>query len=199
MLHAVNAIVFAGQGASVDKTLPERLVENFVDEGALAGAGSAGDRDQFAQRDRHVYVLQVVLARPANVQRLACSFAPLLRRANETPAGKELPGGGRFASQHIAQAPLHHDSPAMDAGSGAHLHDMIGGADGILVVLHHDDGVADVAQAFERGDHLHVVFRDAGRCSVHPERRAFPSVRSRFAWTSGCAAIRRPKACRIGD
>ena len=42
---------------------------------------------------------------------------------------------------------------------------MIGGADGVFVVLDDDDRVADVAQAFERGDHLHVVLRvqaDAG-------------------------------------
>ncbi len=47
----------------------------------------------------------------------------------------------------------------MDARARAHLHDVVGGADGVLVVLHHDDRVADVAQAFERRDHLHVVFR----------------------------------------
>ena len=36
---------------------------------------------------------------------------------------------------------------------------MIGGADGVLVVLDDDDGIADVAQALERGDHLDVVLR----------------------------------------
>src|SRR5579872_5102517 len=46
----------------------------------------------------------------------------------------------------------------MDAGAGTHLDNVVGCTDGVLVVLHHDDRVADVAQAFERRDHLHVVF-----------------------------------------
>ena len=48
---------------------------------------------------------------------------------------------------------------AVDAGAGPHLDEVIGGADGVLVVLDDDHGVADVAQALERRDHLHVVLR----------------------------------------
>ena len=47
---------------------------------------------------------------------------------------------------------------AVHAGPGAHLHNVFRGADSILIVLHHDDGVADIAEAFERCDHLHIVF-----------------------------------------
>ena len=36
---------------------------------------------------------------------------------------------------------------AMDAGARPHIDDMIGGADGFLVMLHHDHGVAEIAQA----------------------------------------------------
>ena len=39
----------------------------------------------------------------------------------------------------------------------AHLQDVVGGADRLLVVLDHDHRVADVAQALQRGDHLDVV------------------------------------------
>ena len=47
--------------------------------------------------------------------------------------------------------------PAVHARAGPHLHQVVGGADGVLVVLDDDDRVADVAQALERGDHLDVV------------------------------------------
>jgi len=43
------------------------------------------------------------------------------------------------------------------AGAGAQVDHVVGGADGPLVVLHHDHGVAEVAQALERADQLRVV------------------------------------------
>jgi hypothetical protein len=47
----------------------------------------------------------------------------------------------------------------MHAWSWSHLHDVIGGADGVLVMLDDDDRVADVAKTLERRDHLDVVLR----------------------------------------
>ena len=38
----------------------------------------------------------------------------------------------------------------MDAGTGADVEHVVGGADGVLVVLDHDHGIAEVAQPFQR-------------------------------------------------
>ncbi len=43
------------------------------------------------------------------------------------------------------------------AGARAHIDDVVGGADGVLVVLDHDHGVALVAQALEGRDQAVVV------------------------------------------
>ena len=48
---------------------------------------------------------------------------------------------------------------AVHAGARSHLDDVIRRADRVLVVLDDDHRVADVAQALERRDHLHVVLR----------------------------------------
>src|SRR3546814_17559068 len=40
--------------------------------------------------------------------------------------------------------------------AGAHVHDLIGGADRILVMLHVDDGVAEVAEALQ-GDEQAII------------------------------------------
>ena len=45
----------------------------------------------------------------------------------------------------------------MRTGAGAQVHHVIGGADRILVVLDHDHGVAQIAQALERGEQALVV------------------------------------------
>src|SRR3546814_10123272 len=50
------------------------------------------------------------------------------------------------------------DHPAaVDAGARAHVDQVVGAADGVLVELHHDDAVAEVAQAGERLQHALVV------------------------------------------
>ena len=46
---------------------------------------------------------------------------------------------------------------AVDAGAGADVEHVIGGADGVLVVLDHDHGVAEVAQALEGFQQARVV------------------------------------------
>ena len=45
----------------------------------------------------------------------------------------------------------------MAAGAGADVDEVIGGAHGVLVVLHHNEGVAQVPQAAEGGQELIVV------------------------------------------
>ena len=40
--------------------------------------------------------------------------------------------------------------PAAHAGTRAEVHDVVGGAHGVLVMLHHQDRVAHVAQGFQR-------------------------------------------------
>jgi hypothetical protein len=46
--------------------------------------------------------------------------------------------------------PSANDLAAMHAGAGADVDHIVGGADGILVMLDHDDRVAEVAQVLER-------------------------------------------------
>ena len=46
---------------------------------------------------------------------------------------------------------------AMDAGAGAHVDEMIGGADRVLVMLDHQHGVAEAAEALERFEEAVIV------------------------------------------
>ena len=49
------------------------------------------------------------------------------------------------------------DMAAMDAGAGADIDHVVGGQDGVLVVLDDDHGVADVAQAPQRFEQAVIV------------------------------------------
>ena len=46
---------------------------------------------------------------------------------------------------------------AVDAGAGADVEHVVGGADGVLVMLDHDHGVAEVAQALEGFEQARIV------------------------------------------
>ena len=54
--------------------------------------------------------------------------------------------------QDRLQRPLDHDLAAMLARARSQVHDPIGGADGFVVMLHYQDGVAQVTHLFERVD-----------------------------------------------
>ena len=58
----------------------------------------------------------------------------------------------------------------MDAGAGADVEHVVGGADGVLVVLHHDHGIAEIAQPLERFQQPRVV------ALVQPDRRLVEHV-----------------------
>ena len=49
------------------------------------------------------------------------------------------------------------DLAAMHAGAGPDIDDIIGGADGVLVMLDHDHGIAEIAQPLERFEQPGIV------------------------------------------
>ena len=62
------------------------------------------------------------------------------------------------------------DLAAMDAGAGADIDHIVGGADGVLVMLDDDHGVAEVAQSFQRDQEARVV------ALMQPDRRLVEHV-----------------------
>ena len=63
----------------------------------------------------------------------------------------------RGAAIRSSTWPCGDDVAAVDAGAGADVEHVVGGADGVLVVLDHDHGVAEVAQALQRFEQPRIV------------------------------------------
>src|SRR4029079_10857926 len=82
VVGAFDGLVLAGQRARVDQALPQRLIENLVDEGALAGTGCSRDRHQHAERNPDVDVLEIIFTGAADGQGLAHAFAAALGRGD---------------------------------------------------------------------------------------------------------------------
>src|SRR5262249_6548965 len=117
LLHAVDAVVVAGQRSRVDEAFPERLVENLVHQRALSRARRARDRDERAERNPHVDRLQVVLASALDHERLAVPTPPLAWPGDRPSSREELARRRSFALQQVANASLHHDRAAVHTGS----------------------------------------------------------------------------------
>ena len=124
-----------------------RLVERIDDQGRFAAAGNAGDAGEQAERNIRRDIAQIIAAR-ADQPQLASRvrLAALFRRRDLHAAG-EIGAGERILVGHdVGRGSLRHDLAAMHAGAGADVDDIIGGEDGVLVMLDHDHRIAEVAQ-----------------------------------------------------
>ena len=147
-----------------------------------------------------VDALQIVLRRAAQAQ--APSRCPCLR----------VRGGPRCCRRPDRNCPVSERSerrisgigagedhlPAVAPGPGAQVHDVVRGAQGLLVVLHHDEGVAQVAQSAAACSRGAGCRAGAARWWARPGCTARRPGRSRSGWPGGCAAPRRPTGWRRG-
>ena len=147
-----------GMFARSVQPLRRRLVQRFDHKGGFAAAGNPGDAGKGAERDGGGNILQIVAPRadhldPAIVRRLA----PGGGHRDLFHAGEILPGQALGRAHDVVHRALRHQLAAMDAGARPHVDDMIGGADRILIMLHHDHGVAEIAQTLQRFEQACVV------------------------------------------
>ena len=124
--------------------------QGFVDQGGFPRAGHAGDAGEHPDGDVEIHIAQVVAAGATDGQ----AFFRIARAAlggdgDSLFARQVLAGDGAGGLDDIRHRALGDDLAAVDAGPGADIHHVVGGADGVLVVFHHDHRVAEVAQPGE--------------------------------------------------
>ncbi len=159
LLQAGDAVAVAGAVLRAVEKLGRPLVEDLGDQGALAGAGDAGDANELAQGDAHVDVLEVVLAGAVDGEVEAVAGPPARGQGDLACAAQVLTGDGLAAADDLLQGAGDHHLAALLAGAGPHVDDVVGGAHHRLVVLDDEDGVAEVAQPLQGADEAGVVDR----------------------------------------
>ena len=103
-------------------------------------------------------MLQVVAARGHDPELpLGVGGDALFRNRNRQLAGQVLAGDRLGSGHQVGRQSLGDDPAAVHAGAGTEIDDVVGLADGILVVLDDDHGVAQVAQAHQRVEQALVV------------------------------------------
>jgi len=132
-------------------------VQQLIHHGALATAAHPGDAHQAPQGKVDVETGEVV-ALTAHQGELAGTAAAAFRRCGDGAAAAQIGAGeGVVGRQQGVEAALRHDVAAVHAGTGADVHNVVGGANRVLVVLHHDQGVAQIPQLGEGVEEAIVV------------------------------------------
>ena len=182
--------------------LRQLLVEDLVDQRALARAADAGHGDEQPERERDVHVLQVVVRGADDLDGAARRRPPRPRLddaalAAQVGAGQRRLDAGRAAVDQLLGPALEDQLAAVLAGARTEVDQVVGGADRLFVVLDDDDAVALVAQPAQRGQQAPVValvqadrrlvehVEDAGQVGADLRRQAdalpFPAGQRRGA------------------
>jgi hypothetical protein len=128
MVEAVDAVVIAGQHPRVVEVARQRLVQDVVDQRALAAAADAGDAVNVPSGN-------------ARRRRAGCARGrrdddgavrqrrrpPLLRRLDLAVAAQVRGGERPLALQHLVQRALRDDLTAVAAGARAQVDDVVRG------------------------------------------------------------------------
>ena len=156
-LHALNLLALAGAAAGTVERCGQRFIQDLIDKGGLAGAGHTRDADHLAQREIHRDALQVILMCFDDAQEFPIAGAPHFGYLDIFTAREVRTGNAALGFADIRHTAGGNDLTAVDTGTGADVHDIIRLPHCILVMLHHDQSVAKVAQTLHRGDQLIIV------------------------------------------
>src|SRR5262245_29013412 len=158
MLQALDRVMLAGMLARIGELARHGAVERLDEEGRLAAAGDAGDGGEQAERNVYGDVLEVVGPRANDGEPAAAGrLAALLRHGDLLEAGEILPGEALRIGHHLLGRAFGNHLAAVDASAWSHIHHMVRGEDRLLVMLDHDDAVAEIAQAVERLEQPRIV------------------------------------------
>ena len=79
------------------------------------------------------------------------------RQLDAALARQVLAGDGGGIRLDLCRRALRHQLPAVRAGARAQVDDVVGRLDRLLVVFHHDHGIAQIAQLLQRAEQSAVV------------------------------------------
>ena len=157
IFQSLYAAAFSGPCPGMIQFGEKRLVQNLVDKTGLAGAGNTRHTGEGAQRNGDVNILQIVFLCAPDSQELTVPRPPGCGDGNFQLTGKILPRNGVRAVQNVLQSTGGNDLPAVTACTWANVHNIIRRPHGILIMLHYDQGVAQIPQMLQCGKEFIIV------------------------------------------
>ena len=102
-------------------------------------------------------MIQIVFLTVIDPEKLSVAAAPMGGHGNFPLPGQVLSRQAFRRVDDILQTPLCDDLAAVNAGVGTDIHNVVRGANGVFVVLHHNQGVAQIPQVAQRFQQTVVI------------------------------------------
>ena len=155
-LLTLDAVVSARPDLHPVQVGAQLLIQDLVHQRGLARAGHPGDTGEGPKGDLHIDVPKVVLCRPKYLQKLPVPLLPLPGDGDLSAPGQILAGDGAGGVHHLLRSARRHDLAPVDPRAGAYVDDIVGRPHGVLVMLHHQQGISQVPQVLH-GFQQHIV------------------------------------------
>ena len=158
VIQPLDAVEMRGSRRRVVQLRGHRSKQSVVDQCRFARSRHAGNAGHQAQRELRRDIFEIVGRRARHSQQtLRIRSAPGARYLDSHAAAQVLAGDGIRMSDDFRGRALRHHLAAMHAGSRPEIDDIIGLPDRILVVLDHDDRIAEIAQIRQRVEQPLIV------------------------------------------
>ena len=145
VLRALYGVEFPFGAEGVVDDVDEMRIKYSVYERGFAASRHSRHRGHHPYRKFHRHVLEVILLRAANDELLAVSFAPFLRNGYRASAREIIARDRIFTSDNVVNGTLSYQISTFFSRIRSDIDYMIGGAYGLLVVLYHDERIAEIA------------------------------------------------------
>src|SRR3954468_1610976 len=147
VLEAGDARVRARNHSGAIEMTRHRAMENVFDERRFPAARHAGHRHEQPERNLDVEVAQVVLARALDADDAIRIHAPTYFGNGDLDLASQVASGDRIlVGADFLDGAFGDDQPAMLAGAGPQIDQVVGRLHRLFVVLDDDDRVAEIAE-----------------------------------------------------
>ena len=149
VLEAIDAGKAPGRLLGFVEPRGQRAVQSVAHPRRLAGARHAGYAREAAEWHAQRHVLEIVLAAAAQHERVAADRPACRCQLYPAGAGQEGTGQRLGVVLDLARRSRRDHGAPVDTRAGTHVDDVVGAPDGGLVMLDHQNAVADVAEPLE--------------------------------------------------
>ena len=137
--------------------LLRHLQKHFIHQRTFATARDAADANQAAEWKCNINIFKVVLTGAFDHDRFRLAhFAPRAGNLHATSAAQIHAGQTRGMRGDFRGSSVRHNFSTMSARAWTNVHHKIGGSNCVLIVLHHDHGVANISE-FTQGFYQSVI------------------------------------------
>ena len=157
---ALAAASATGAGAYVPNpqyTVISGTVAHQKDGGLLMSTSTGEPTEDYILWTEGVMILDAVSGEPVDAKSIKDGSTVYAWLGAQTAMTMSLPRQAVGVGHHLRRGARRHHLTAVNTGAGADVDEVIGGAHGVLVMLHHDETVAQIPEVFQRCQQLIVV------------------------------------------